>query len=768
MDGNQILLTNKKSLLECDESVCIKEPSDATKGLSTIGVISKISELGIQVHFFNRIKGLVPMSVLVKQGVTDPEDAFSVGQIVKCVVLSLTYPNEYKGKQKRRAKPRIVLSLDLGTNSEMLYEAVTNTSNGNDAQKDDSAIFVNGTIIKNTSGLVSVRLDDGRLASIEMAHVCDFNNASQSFLSAPEWQTGQRVEGALVLSSGGKMGVMLTKKPLLIAAAKIGQSVKKSLSDFLECDDIYLPSAIHDLLPGQVLAGYIYKVESYGVLVRFRNGLSALAPRPNIADKFTATPVGLFEVGDSVRCVVQRVDSDKGRIVITLKPALVPSTGASIYFSSLTKENYFMNFSNVETSSLVGWTENPIGNVVTAHVTAVKEYGVVLLSHDKKTVMLAQGMHAEPNARVGTEIKVRVLDMSWDKKVMDVSMHDSMMKFSKKSLRSGELVEGKIVLVKQKYLVVSLPSGELGFVVVADFHCPYLNTTEYSLDSSLTLKFIGNSADGDYPHSLLQLFVIHDEAPDGRREIARLQREADEADQLLHSRLSIRDGANAGSSSTDSDMLRQKFLEGLRVGGKHCWIVQQVTPVEVILLPEYHKEMGLAVTASAHVSCAIDASDAFDDLERMLEEAPISDKRMAISKAHPFYDIKPGYKVWCRIMQVRRKLSDGSDKGVNAEDETDEGQEQSQPEEKVSIDIQLALLPKVKRQEDIKFRPLVQWKGRDAVKMGGLYAAAVVDIYDGTCKVALSPYVNATLQYFDVSSDARVVGAFKNRYAYRH
>ena len=112
--GTQILLTNKKSLMECEESCCIYQYSDAVSGLATLGVVSKISESGVQIHFFNRIKGLVPMSVLVKQGVDDPEDAFRIGQIAKCIVISLEYPNEYKGKQPRKAKPKILLSLDLG------------------------------------------------------------------------------------------------------------------------------------------------------------------------------------------------------------------------------------------------------------------------------------------------------------------------------------------------------------------------------------------------------------------------------------------------------------------------------------------------------------------------------------------------------------------------------------------------------------------------------------------------------------------------------
>lgn len=50
---------------------------------------------------------------------------------------------------------------------------------------------------------------------------------------------------------------------------------------------------------GEIVVGYIQKIESYGVLVGFRDGLTALAPRSNLADKFLSTAVGLsFGIGD--------------------------------------------------------------------------------------------------------------------------------------------------------------------------------------------------------------------------------------------------------------------------------------------------------------------------------------------------------------------------------------------------------------------------------------------------------------------------------------
>ena len=94
--------------------------------------------------------------------------------------------------------------------------------------------------------------------------------------------------------------------------------------------------------------------------------LTALAPRPNIADKFTATAVGLFAVGESVRCVIQRVDLENERVVVTLKPALVPpSAGAASYLAISARESFLVS-EIAGDSSLAGWKHARIGAIVKA------------------------------------------------------------------------------------------------------------------------------------------------------------------------------------------------------------------------------------------------------------------------------------------------------------------------------------------------------------------------------------------------------------------
>ena len=275
LDGGAVMLTNKKSLVDCDRSQCIMTIDDAVKGRRVVGVISKISELGLQIHFFNSIKALVPMAVLVKQGVTDPEESFRVGQIAKCVVLSVTFPNEYKGKKPRTAKPRITLSLDLGDSFLATLNEDDDTTTAPIKEMKSSSRsdfeFVSGTVIKNSDDGLLLRLDDGRSASLKSEHICDISK--NSVVLCASYSVGCRIERALVIANV-KNGIFVTVKPLLLSAAT---AVDNLLADSpaAECETpAVLPYQISDLSPGMVLSGFVHKVESYGILIRFRNNVS--------------------------------------------------------------------------------------------------------------------------------------------------------------------------------------------------------------------------------------------------------------------------------------------------------------------------------------------------------------------------------------------------------------------------------------------------------------------------------------------------------------
>jgi len=116
---SSIIVTNKKTVIE-DESPLLSI-DDAEEGDVVIGVVSKISSGGIDVHFFNSIKGTIPISMLVKQGVLDPEESYRLGQVLRCLVISKGISPNYKGKMKSKAKSVLILGLDIGKKAGMTY-----------------------------------------------------------------------------------------------------------------------------------------------------------------------------------------------------------------------------------------------------------------------------------------------------------------------------------------------------------------------------------------------------------------------------------------------------------------------------------------------------------------------------------------------------------------------------------------------------------------------------------------------------------------------
>lgn len=109
---------------------------------------------------------------------------------------------------------------------------------------------------------------------------------------------GTEIEQLLVVEVD-RMGVpTVSLKPLLLtAAAGHGRS-----------DDdkgAFVPKSAADVSPGDLIAGFVSRVESFGVFVKFFGRFSALCPRSMAADRVVEDPTGMFTEGDSVRCALK-------------------------------------------------------------------------------------------------------------------------------------------------------------------------------------------------------------------------------------------------------------------------------------------------------------------------------------------------------------------------------------------------------------------------------------------------------------------------------
>ncbi len=132
----------------------------------------------------------------------------------------------------------------------------------------------------------------------------------------------------------------------------------------------------------------------------------------------------------SSRCVVQRVDEDTGRVVVTLNRKAVPPSPA-LYLRSLLSETFAAAAAAATATASPSPAEAPVrpwghlefGATTNAVVVALKEYGVVLKAAapigkakraagvgdgDGGQLMVCPPQHAMDGVEEGNEVKVCV------------------------------------------------------------------------------------------------------------------------------------------------------------------------------------------------------------------------------------------------------------------------------------------------------------------------------------------------------------------------
>ena len=82
-------------------------------------------------------------------------------------------------------------------------------------------------------------------------------------------------------------------------------------------------------MDGQIVVGTVSRIESFGIFVSFGERTAGLVPRSLLSDNRqiarTNSLNGLFNVGDSILALVSKVDSEKGRISLSLRQSEIYS-----------------------------------------------------------------------------------------------------------------------------------------------------------------------------------------------------------------------------------------------------------------------------------------------------------------------------------------------------------------------------------------------------------------------------------------------------------
>ncbi|GMF45158.1 unnamed protein product [Phytophthora fragariaefolia] len=481
LEAKKTFLTMKSGLLSSELPV-LSSFEEANMDLVAHGFITKIAEYGVIVTFYNNVYGLVPMAVLQQAGIDNLEEAYVLGQVVKARVTRCD-PN----------KKRLMLSFDT-----------TSTKSGNapTVAPETAAKLVGKTItnVKVTdveTTCFRVQTADGMEGVLPFVQLTDFpRQTSLVDEIVKRISAGDVISEPLLVISQESDGVLtLSKKPLLLEFAS---------------RSAILPRTFGDIKESAVLIGYVTSLNaSKGVFVKFLNNLVAVAPKGYLKEEFVSQiDEGMFEIGETVTCSVEKIDTEKKQFVVGFKQNnFLQVKNATNRARPAFFQAYLREQAAVRNAADVKKAPFTLGKTKKAEFVGVRPYGAVFaLEKDDETVtVLVPSVTAKNNEwDEGDSVKLLLTDYDFSKNVYYGAVDESLVKSGSKSTRkqkqrvkAGSKIEAAKVLAvspTEKYAVVSFPDPQnadllqFGVVELCEFWCPSQTSTQLGIEVNASVE----------------------------------------------------------------------------------------------------------------------------------------------------------------------------------------------------------------------------------------------------------------------------------------
>ncbi|KAG9134768.1 hypothetical protein Leryth_001080 [Lithospermum erythrorhizon] len=489
--SKRITVTHKKTLVK-SKLVILTSYADATEGLTTHGWITKIDEHGCFVHFYNGVHGFAARSELGLDPGSDIRSMYHVEQVVKCRVTS-AIPASKRINLSFRMTPARVNADDvkLGSIVSGVVERVT-----------PHAVVVNVNAKGHTMG------------SISHEHLADHHDLAARMSSV--LKPGFKFDKLLVLDVEG-YNLILSAKYSLVESA------------------LQLPADASQVQPHSVVPGYVCNLIETGCFVRFVGRLTGFAPKNKATDDRRLDLSEVFSVGQSVRCNILDVNSDSGRITLSLKQSLTSSTDASFIQEYFILEEKIAKLQTLESGAndLTLVDQFNIGSVVEGQVVETKDFGAVINFPKYKDVMGFISHHQLAGTVLvsGSTIQAAVLDVSKRERLVDLSLkadfftkqraHKKRKAKTQKELEVNRNVNAIVEIVKEHYLVLSLPEygNAIGFASLNDYNTQKLPPKQFSVGQSViaTIMALPTSSCGRLLLLLKSISEVDAASPSSKR-----------------------------------------------------------------------------------------------------------------------------------------------------------------------------------------------------------------------------------------------------------
>ncbi len=318
VDRKTIHLTCKKSMLD-EKVVAYSCTSQLETNIAVKGTVALIEQGGVLVSFFDGLTGYIPGNRLLKNGITDINRYFYMGQVIDCKVeninesgkVTLTLAKSVSTKPASLpAKPILILGSIVECKVERVYDAVEGSSSGLEVFQfhvDHSTFIIFFLFLQ-----VSIpSLDATGLIPVE--HLSDFPKGASQLLDC--YRPGEVIKEAVVWMSS-KLQTVLTLKPNIVNFIK---------------ENGY-PKSVDEVAIGSILPCVATCHRSFGVFA------SLLCP-PNKFDvlfpacKMSPNLYSYMENGTkhmTLEGEVIKVDKEEKKIFLSALNAYVPENAAHV------------------------------------------------------------------------------------------------------------------------------------------------------------------------------------------------------------------------------------------------------------------------------------------------------------------------------------------------------------------------------------------------------------------------------------------------------
>eukprot|EP00890_Picochlorum_soloecismus_P005949 jgi/Picsp_1/6355/NSC_03704-R1_protein rrp5 homolog len=506
----QSLVDSSLPIISCFE--------DAKAGMRSHGVVSGIIDKGIFVAFFNDISGLVGLDELGLTSDQTPQNAFTVGQIVKVRVVSVNLQRRRlklsllskKGAAKMALQRNPMENIILGNYVDGVIKYII--ASEKDSDSEPAAYVLDLSPVKGNT-----KQTEGNLVGrIEFSHLGDHPLICQAFSEV--LRVGDKLSDLVVLERLESIGQLrLTRKRSIRGAVKDG----------------VIPKNFDDVDIGSTIIGFVASITADAVFVRFLGHLTGRAGLAHLSDTFVSDPKSLFSVGMTVRASVLSKDDKNEKFAVSLKPSLCYSNDCALQ-RSLFSDLEILNRMNMEQDpdSAINWEKDfAFGSNVEARVHSIKDYGVLCdltLHPDIVGLVPNDQLGCDPSSlNEGDEISPVILDISKKDGIVDLSDLETVKDAIKSQNTSevysiGECVEVTVILSKPEecYCVVLMPPGRfpmLGYLGVGDYNTIMTNDVAHRPGLTCKARVVALPAAENDNHLLLVPELVQNVFKNGKR-----------------------------------------------------------------------------------------------------------------------------------------------------------------------------------------------------------------------------------------------------------